>query len=551
MNRLIFNYALIAMLLYSCQNESSTADLIVINANIWTADINNPKASALAVKKERIVEVGSDELVLKLKGKNTEVIDAEGKFITPGFIDTHVHLMTGGNSLLNVDLRDAGTKAEFIKRIADFASNLDSGQWILEGNWDHTLWGGELPRKDWIDEYTKNNPVVIYRLDGHMVLANALALRIAGIDENTADIEGGEMLKDKKGFLTGILKENAMDLMFRKIPPLSDEIKEKALKAAFRYLVSNGVTTVHDVDSLGVYDIERKLKDNNDLLVRIYEINPLKKWKQTIEMGNQDEWLKSGGLKGFVDGSLGTHTAAFNEPYSDKPNDSGYFINSEDSIYHWASKADSANLQVMIHAIGDRAIHTLLDIYERIIKENGGKDRRFRIEHAQHIAKEDIRRFAELGVIASMQPYHAIDDGRWAEKVIGSQRAKTTYAFKSLMENNALVAFGSDWPVAPPIPLLGIYAATTRRTLDGKNPDGWITEEKITVEQALVAYTRNAAYASFDENLKGILGKGKLADFVILSEDITAIKPENINGTKVMQTYISGKKVFDRSAKIN
>lgn len=539
------------MLLYSCQNESSTADLIVINANIWTADINNPKASALAVKKERIVEVGSDELVLKLKGKNTEVIDAEGKFITPGFIDTHVHLMTGGNSLLNVDLRDAGTKAEFIKRIADFASNLDSGQWILEGNWDHTLWGGELPRKDWIDEYTKNNPVVIYRLDGHMVLANALALRIAGIDENTADIEGGEMLKDKKGFLTGILKENAMDLMFRKIPPLSDEIKEKALKAAFRYLVSNGVTTVHDVDSLGVYDIERKLKDNNDLLVRIYEINPLKKWKQTIEMGNQDEWLKSGGLKGFVDGSLGTHTAAFNEPYSDKPNDSGYFINSEDSIYHWASKADSANLQVMIHAIGDRAIHTLLDIYERIIKENGGKDRRFRIEHAQHIAKEDIRRFAELGVIASMQPYHAIDDGRWAEKVIGSQRAKTTYAFKSLMENNALVAFGSDWPVAPPIPLLGIYAATTRRTLDGKNPDGWITEEKITVEQALVAYTRNAAYASFDENLKGILGKGKLADFVILSEDITAIKPENINGTKVMQTYISGKKVFDRSAKIN
>lgn len=260
-----------------------------------------------------------------------------------------------------------------------------------------------------------------------------------------------------------------------------------------------------------------------------------------------DNLLKRGGLKGFVDGSLGSHTAAFHRGYTDQPNDKGFFLNSAENLHEWISNADKNNFQVMVHAIGDSAIHSLLNVYEQIIAENGTKDRRLRIEHAQHLAPVDIPRFAKLGVIASMQPYHAIDDGRWAEEVIGAERIKTTYAFKSLIDANTKVAFGSDWPVAPAEPLQGIYAAVTRRTLDGKNPNGWVPEQKITVEQALIAYTKNAAYASHEEGIKGTLEVGKLADFVVFSEDLTTISPVKIKEVKILQTYLGGRKVYDIS----
>ncbi len=547
MNKQILLSFISIIILSSCQTDSISADLLITNANIWTGNSESPNAEAMAVKGDSILAIGSFEDVEKFKGQYTETIDAHGNFITPGFIDTHVHLLMGGNSLLNVQLRDVKTQQEFINRIAAFSKKLKPNQWIVEGNWDHTLWGGELPTKEWIDKYTKEIPVAIYRMDGHMILANSAALKIAGIDKNTANIENGEIVKNPDGTPTGILKSEAMYLVLNKTPPLTGIEKENAIFAAQDYLLSQGVTTIHDVDSLGGFDIINKIYLNNNLKLRIYAADPLNKWESISEKTKETKWLKNGLLKGFVDGSLGSHTAAFKEYYSDKLDDKGLFIVNKDSLYHWISSADNIHLQVAVHAIGDRANHSLLNIYERIIKINGIKDRRFRIEHAQHLTNEDINRFSKLNVIASMQPYHAIDDGRWAEELIGSERIKTTYAFKSLLDANTTLVFGSDWPVAPASPLYGIYAAVTRQTLDNKNPEGWVPEQKISVTQALIAYTKNAAYSSFDENIKGTLEQGKLADFVILSDDLTTIEPEKIKDVVVIQTFIGGKKVYDKN----
>lgn len=531
----------------SCQKENQSADLAITNAVIWTGNSNMPKAEAIAIKADTIFAVGLIKDIQKLIGPNTKQIDAKQRFITPGFIDSHIHLLMGGNSLLNVELRDAKTPEEFSERIKTFVKTVDKETWIVEGNWDHTLWGGELPKKEWIDDFTKDNPVAVYRLDGHMILANSAALKIAGIDKNTPEVENGVIVRHPDGTPTGILKSEAMYLVLNKIPELTTTQKEAAIHVAQEYLLSQGITTVHDVDSLGGFAIAKKMKANNTLKIRIYSADPLYKWNKVKRHDVTDKWLKNGLLKGFVDGSLGSHTAAFTEPYSDKPEDSGLFINTMDDLYSWTKQGDSLGFQVTIHAIGDKSNHELLNVYEKIKDESEAKDRRFRIEHAQHLLPEDINRFAKLNVIASVQPYHAIDDGRWAEELIGAERIKTTYAFNDLMSTDATVVFGSDWPVAPASPLYGIYAAVTRQTLDNKNPNGWVGKQKITVEQALLAYTKNGAYGSFDEKLKGTLEVGKLADFVILDSDITIANPEAIKDIKVLATYIAGKKVYDSS----
>ena len=544
-------FLVILFLIIACQNEDQqVADLIISNANIWTGNDQQASAQAMAIHSDTLMAIGTIEMMESYKGNQTEVVDMKGQFITPGFIDCHVHLMMGGNALLSVELRDAHTPEEFTKRIAEYANTLESGEWILEGNWDHTLWGGELPKKEWIDEYTKENPVVVYRLDGHMVLANSAALKAAGIDENTPEVGSGKIIKDDKGFPTGRLKGNAMNPVLDAIPPMTPDKKEKALEVAMNYFLSNGVTSVHDVDSLGTYEVADKFNKAGKLAVRIYTIDPIYRWKELEGIKSTDNsYLKRGGLKGFVDGSLGSHTAAFHRGYTDQPKDKGFFINSKENLYQWISSANKMNAQILVHAIGDDAIHSLLNIYDRVLTENDQKDRRFRIEHVQHIAPIDIPRLGELNVIASMQPYHAIDDGRWAEELIGPERIKTTYAFKSLLDANTTLAFGSDWPVAPAQPLYGIYAAVTRRTLDDKNPDGWVPEQKINVEQALKAYTKNAAYAAFEEEIKGTLEVGKLADFVVLEKDIRAIDATTIRDVKVFQTYVGGKKVFELNSK--
>ena len=544
--------ALLTLAVISCQNQITKADLVIQNASIWTGDINLSSAESMAISGDRILFIGANQEIEKFIDKGTEIINLQGMFVSPGFIDSHVHVMTGGRSLLSVDLRDARTPEEFTKRITEFAKTTKPGEWILEGNWDHTLWGGELPKKEWIDESTEDNPVVVFRLDWHMLLANSQALKYAGIDKSTPEVSGGTIVRDENGHPTGVLKDNAMNLLLEKIPPMTEAQKESAFSAAMNYFLENGVTSVHDVDGFNLdfesYSTANKFRESGDLSIRIYAAGPLNQWKEISEKEiKNDNWLKIGGLKGFVDGSLGSHTAAFKLPYTDSPQDTGLFINSEEELYQWVSNADRTGLQVMVHAIGDDAIFRLLNVYEQVINENGKRDRRFRVEHAQHLSPEDITRFADLGIVASMQPYHAIDDGRWAEEYIGKERIKTTYAFKSLLDANALIVFGSDWAVAPASPIQGIYAAVTRRTLDGKNTEGWVPEQKITAEQALIAYTRNAAYASFDESVKGSLEVGKLADFVVLSQNPLTSDPADIKNIHVHQTYVGGKKVFERN----
>jgi predicted amidohydrolase YtcJ len=546
MKSLTYSLILFSLLLISCSKDIPPADKIFVNAVIWTGDEAKPEAEAMAVGGDSLLALGSQSDILKYKGPNTEIIDLNGAFVTPGFIDSHVHFLMGGFNLSSVQLRDAKTKEEFISRIKAFAETVPAGTWILGGDWDHENWGGELPTRQWIDAVTPDHPVWITRLDGHMSLANTAALKAAGVDRSVNDVEGGTIVRDAKGNLTGIFKDNATNIIDRHVPEPSPEQVDNALQAAMKYVASFGVTSVHHM--AGHIDALERARKNNNMITRIYAMYPISQWETLNEKigreGRGDQWLKIGGLKGFVDGSLGSHTAAFFEPFTDAPADTGLWVNTPEQLYEWISAADKAGLHLMIHAIGDRAINTLLNIYERVEQENGSKDRRFRIEHAQHIAPQDIPRFAALNVIPSMQPYHAIDDGRWAEKVIGKERIKTTYAFKSLFDAGAMVAFGSDWFVAPPTPLEGIYAAVTRRTLDDQNPEGWVPEQKITVEQALLAYTRNAAYASFDENIKGTLTPGKLADFVVLSDDLRTIEPEQIRNVRVLNTWVGGKEVF-------
>ena len=545
--------AVIAMIAHhSAATATSLAapSLAVVNARVWTGDARRPWADAIAVDGERIAAVGSSAEIRKLAGPGTRVIDARGMMVAPGFIDSHVHFLSGGYGLSSVQLRDAKTPAEFIRRIKAYAATLPRGAWITEGNWDHEQWGGELPRHDWIDSVTPNNPVWINRLDGHMSLANSLALREAGVTRATSNLDGGTIVRDASGEPTGILKDNATSLVDRVVPDPTTEQQDRALDAAMRFVAMQGVTSVHNMGTWGELAVFERARQAGRLRTRIYAAVPLATWERLRDTvaarGRGDTWLHIGGLKGFVDGSLGSHTAAMLQPFTDAPDDSGLLVNTPENLYTWTSGADKAGLHVIVHAIGDRAIRLQLDIDERVARENGPRDRRFRIEHAQHIAPADIPRFGALGVIASMQPYHAIDDGRWAEKVIGHERGKGTYAFRSLLDTKAHVAFGSDWFVAPPTPLEGIYAAATRRTLDDKNPGGWYPEQKISVAEALEAYTTGAAYAEFAEQDKGKLARGMLADFVIIDKDLTRIPPETIRDAHVVLTAIGGTIVFDR-----
>jgi len=554
MKKLLLISASIALLLTACQPKIQQATLIVQNANIWTGNSQQPQANALAISGDTIVAVGSNEEIKKFKGASTKIIDAQGHFVTPGFIDSHVHLLDGGFTLSSVQLRDAKTPEEFSQRIEAFTKTVPKGTWIIGSDWDGSEWG-ELPSKHWIDSLTPDHPVFLARFDGHIGLANSLAMKLAGINNDISDVEGGVILRDDANELTGIFKDNAMTLITSKIPTPTDEQFDTALDNAMKYFASNGVTSVHHVWYPTDYDgyqagFERAHK-NNRLTLRIYSLDSLENWsalgKKIAADHIDDKWLKINGVKGVLDGALGSHTAAFNEPFTDDPTDRGSLMLPEKNLYNWASKADKLDIQVAIHAIGDRANHILLNTFKTIASENGEKDRRFRIEHAQHISPSDIARFSELDVIACMQPYHAIDDGRWAEKIIGPERIKTTYAFKSLINANTKVAFSSDWPVAPASVLEGIYAAVTRRTLDDKNPGGWVPEQKVSVEDALVAYTKNGAYASFEEKIKGTLEVGKLADFVIISEDITKVDPVRIKDLKILETYVGGKSVFRRT----
>jgi len=525
--------------------------LAIVNARVWTGNPAQPWATAVAASGERIAAVGTSAEIAKLvrSSPRARVIDARGRMVTPGFIDSHVHFVIGGFRLSSVQLRDARTPAEFVVRIKAYAATVPAGAWITGGDWDHQNWGGELPRRDWIDSVTPSNPVWVSRLDGHMALANSAALAAAGVTAATPDVDGGTIVRDASGSPTGIMKDNAESIVDRVEPPRPAELSDRALDAAMHYVAERGVTSVQNMGTFDDLATFERAHHAGRMITRIYAVTPIAQWERLRDTvsarGRGDAWLRIGGIKGFVDGSLGSHTAAMFAPFADSPTDSGLLVETPEDLHRWTRDADRAGLQVIVHAIGDRAINLQLNIYGQVERENGPRDRRFRIEHAQHILPADIARFAQLGVIASMQPYHAIDDGRWAEKVIGPKRIKTTYAFRSLLASGARLAFGSDWFVAPPTPIEGIYAAVTRRTLDDRNPDGWVPEQKLGVEDAMRAYTINAAFASFDEAIKGSIERGKLADLVLLDRDITVIPPETIRDARVLMTIVGGRVVFE------
>ncbi len=527
--------------------------LTIVNAKVWTGDERQPWAEAIAIDGGRVTLVGTTADVRALKAQRT--IDAGGKLVVPGFIDSHIHFLDGGRGLASVQLREAKTRDQFVDAVRLYAASVPRGAWILNGNWDHEHWGGTLPSREWIDAVTPGHPVFVNRLDGHMALANSLALKLAGINAQTPDVPGGTIVRDAQGEPTGVLKDNAMTLVTDRIPPPPAEMSDRALDAAMTHVARQGVTSVHHLGQWADLAVFERARLAGTLRTRIYAGVPLDQWEQLRDAltskrfggpdGRGDEWLHIGLLKGFVDGSLGSHTAAFEAPFTDAPKDRGLLLTPLPDLQRMIAGADRAGLHVAVHAIGDRANHEILSIYERVAGEHGPRDRRFRVEHAQHLAPRDVARFAALGVIPSMQPYHAIDDGRWAEKVIGAERAKGTYAFRQLLETRARLAFGSDWFVAPPTPLEGIYAAVTRRTLDDKHPDGWVPAEKITVEEALRAYTAGGAYAEFAEKDKGRLVAGALADVAILDRDLFSIPAPEIRGVKVLYTIVGGKVIVE------
>ena len=520
-------------------------DLIIKNARIWTGDARKPVADSLGVRGDVVAQVGGVG-----DAKATKVIDAGGRLVTPGFTDSHLHLIAGGLRLASVQLRDARTKQAFIDRIKAFAAKQPEGAWITGGDWDHESWGGELPSKQWIDAVTPKHPVWVSRMDGHLALANSLALKLSGVTRNSRDVIGGSIERDAKGEPTGVLRDNAGELVEQAVPAPGREAKQAALMAAMDYLTQFGVTSVHDMSADDDLDVLRDAEGSGQLKVRVYAAQPLANRRDLFgfieQEGRGDRWVHWGLVKGFQDGSLGSKTAAMEADYTDAPGSRGLLVTPPEQLYDAVIVSYNWGLQVAIHAIGDRANSLLLDLFEGVAKVVGSGAQRMRIEHAQHLKPADMARFARYGIIASMQPYHLADDGRWAERVIGPERAKTSYAFRSLLDAGVVLAFGSDWFVEPPDVMGGIHAAVTRQTLDGKHPNGWIPEQKITVEEALKAYTSGGAFAAGEESYKGTLAVGKLADFVMLDKDIFKIPPVTIKDTKVMLTVVGGRVMYER-----
>ena len=559
-NRPLWLLVLVCCLVLPERNQAQSrpaADLIITNAKIWTVDKSLPTAQAVAVLGDRIVAVGSSADVNGWRGRNTHIIDAGGKLLLPGFNDAHVHFVSGGMQLDNIQLNDATTPEEFARRIGERAKVTAKGEWIVGGNWDETKWNPpNMPTKELIDAVTPDTPVFVSRYDGHMGLANSVALRLAGITAKTPDPTGGTVVRDAHGDPTGALKDAATDYIDKVIPPLTHDQRLRIVKRALAYAASIGVTSVqHMVASNEDIAVYAELLQRGELTTRIYAAPLITHVDDLAKLGIGrafgGPYLRIGALKAFADGSLGSGTAYFYEPFLNQGNNRGLLSDEMHPISLTRDrymKADASGLQICTHAIGDEGISTILDLYSEVIKGHGEADRRLRIEHAQHMAAKDFERFAQLHVIASVQPYHAIDDGRFAESHIGHDRASRTYAFRTFLDRGVRLAFGTDWEVAPLEPLLTVCAAVTRATLDGKNPNGWFPEQKLSVAEAIEAYTMGSAYAEFQEKEKGSITPEKLADMVLLGDDIFSIAPEKIRDVRVLKTFVGGRLVFNAAA---
>jgi predicted amidohydrolase YtcJ len=534
-----------------------TPDRVLVNGRIWTGDPRRPEAEAVAIWREWIVAVGDTEEIRRLAGPRTALLDLDGRRVLPGFHDSHLHFPQSGPQFPRAWLKEVADEAAFGEHLRALDRQLPPGHWLLGGGWDHDrTFGGQLPTAALLDRYVSNRPVFLTRYDGHSAVVNSLVLQQAGITANTPDPAGGEIVRDPlTGQPTGVLRDRAMGLVAPLIPAAPAEERAAAIEYSLQEARRMGVTSMEAMlggEAEECADLLRACQQwerEGRLTARIGFYWPLEDWKALAHLGIAGNFggdrLRLRGVKGFLDGSLGSSTAWFWEPYLHEPTHCGLPVVDLAKLREDLLGADRAGLQVAIHAIGDRAVSELLDLYAEVAVENGPRDRRWRVEHAQHLRPVDLDRFQALGVIASMQPYHAIDDGGWAEGRIGADRCRWSYAWRSLLDRGATVCFGSDWSVAPLSPLAGIDAAVNRRTLDGKHPHGWFPEQRIRVDQALHAYTWAAAQATFMEQERGALRPGYRADLVVLSQDLLeAENQDRIAETEVVLTLVGGEIVY-------
>lgn len=552
------------------------ADLILVNGVIWTVDDKNPTAQAVAIKDGKFIAVGKTTDILKLRGKETQVIDLRQRFVMPGFNDNHVHFASAAQ-FLEFNIMAVGTQEEFVQRVKQVTATLAKGEWVLGGFWGaYDQWaagtaGGKkrepfVPDMKRIEAFTKDYPMFIRKFDDTEFAANTAALKAAGLNPADPKADDVEFVRDTKGNLTGILRGKGVLPLFRKVIPrtFSHERRVEQTKRALEEIRKHGVTNVSDMSDDEQLEIYRELHAKGELTCRIHFRYGLDRWQEVAEkgitIGSGDAWIRLGSLKGHIDGIMGTSTARFFEPYSNNPanrgrwrplmvDSAGNFV--EGKFLSYMIGADRAGLQLTVHAIGDEANNVLLNYLEELNRVNGKKDRRFRLVHAQVIAPNDFKRLGELGVIAEVQPFHLSDDMRWMEERIGRERCKGAYAFKSIMESGAMLCFGTDWPGTsaseyPINPMLGLYAAVTRQTIKGEPKEGWFPEQRIDIKDAIRAYTLNTAYANFEDDIKGSITVGKLADLVVLSRNLLEIPPADILKTQVLYTIVDGKVVYKR-----
>jgi len=536
------------------QAAKNAADLVFINGDIYTVDTQRPRAQAIAIQGEKIVAVGSNDDMHAWIGARTRVIDLHGRFAMPGFNDAHVHLASAGMAKLTVNLEGTKSLDEFQQRIRGALKNYKPGEWITGSGWDHTLWPEKRFPTRWdLDAVSKDHPMIFSRVDGHVAVANSLALKIAGVTKDTRDPSAGHIMRDAKtGEPNGMLEEDAaMSLVYRHVPPASHELRRRAIELALADAVSHGVTSIQDYSTWRDFLIYRELKQEGKLPLRITEwltfTEPLAKLEDERREGaTTDPWLKTGSLKAFMDGSLGSRTAAMLAPYSDEPTTSGILRMQPKELNQMSIERDKAGFQLNFHAIGDKANRVALDAFAAVRAANGPRDRRDRIEHAQVVAPEDFARFAKLHVIASMQPVHLLDDQRWASARLGPERSKGAYAWNTMRKDGVRLAFGTDYPVEGIDPLRGLYECVTRELPEGGPPGGWEPQEKLPMDVCISDYTTGSAYAEFEENRKGEIKPGMFADIVIYPADITRMPPAELLRTSVDMTITGGRIVYER-----
>ncbi|HWZ46497.1 MAG TPA: amidohydrolase family protein [Candidatus Saccharimonadales bacterium] len=542
------------------QAKPAVADVIFIHGNIYpgasttfsqadsqTQSMN--RFQAIAVSGGRVMDVGANETMLKLKRPHTRVIDLGGRFVMPGFNDAHTHLANGGFEKLNVNLVGSKSLEEMKQRIAARAKATGPGEWLIGRGWDHTLWTNQtLPDRHDLDAVTAGHPAIFVRVDGHIAVASSAALKAMKITAQTPDPQGGKIDHEAGGGPSGILRETAKDRVLARLPRPTPAQRRKAAKLALQDAAQWGLTSAQDNSDWEDFLVFEELEKEGKLTLRISEwlafdtsVEQLKQMRAHHRA--DDRMLHTGMLKGYMDGSLGSRTAAMLAPYTDDPENSGLARYDQETLNRMAAERAQAGFQIGFHAIGDRGARMALDAFAYAEKQSSRANLRFRIEHDQVLAKEDIQRFASLGVIASMQANHLLTDMNWAESRIGPERAKHSYPWKEFLYYGAPLAFGTDYPVEPITPFRGLYAAVTR-----KNPQGtkeYYPEQKLTIDEAIAAYTTTAARAEFAEEYKGTLAPGMVADFVVLDRDITRIEPAEILKTKVLRTVLGGKTVYE------